>query len=305
MKIQHTVQRMLMWPPLNAILKLGIKPAVHILPTPLVAKVPVVGQLTCSLPNGKFVKFEADGLDKIAATMFWFGIDGIEGATTRLFLQLLPQVKTFLDIGANTGIYALMAAVCNDDCEIYAFEPVPSVYKRLQDNIKVNQLQNVHAIHAAVTNSDGNTPLYVETGLRLPLGASIKKQDRHDMGAPIQVPAVMIDSLVRQYTINRVDLMKIDTETTEPAVLEGALQTIDRDHPLIICEVQYGQTEQAIHDLLDDRGYQYYRITEEGLVHMPQIEGDKDGVNNNCIFVPQEMLADNGIIVTLLNQHAV
>lgn len=44
------------------------------------------------------------------------------------------------------------------------------------------------------------------------------------------------DRLVGEHYIERVDLMKIDTEIMEPAVLSGAMRLLQRDHPPIIAK---------------------------------------------------------------------
>ena len=82
------------------------------------------------------------------------------------------------------------------------------------------------------------------------------------------------DKFVRENQIARVDLMKIDTESTEPQVLSGLIETIRRDRPNIICEVLPELTEQRIQSLLAPLGYKFFRITDRGLVKEEKISGD-------------------------------
>jgi FkbM family methyltransferase len=75
----------------------------------------------------------------------------------------------------------------------------------------------------------------------------------------VTVPSVRIDDLNL-----RVGLMKIDTETTEPAVLRGAPATLRRDRPPIFCEVLGGYTEEALEAILGPLDYRLFRL-EPGL----------------------------------------
>ena len=69
----------------------------------------------------------------------------------------------------------------------------------------------------------------------------------------ILLHAVTLDTFVEEEKIERVDLLKIDAEASEPRVLRG-MQTIHRrDEPDIICEVLYGRTENELQEIqMDD-----------------------------------------------------
>jgi hypothetical protein len=63
-------------------------------------------------------------------------------------------------------------------------------------------------------------------------------------------------------------------------VIEGGIETIKRDHPIIICEVLQGFTERDIHELLDPIGYEYYWLSDRGPIKKETIVGHSDkGLN--------------------------
>jgi hypothetical protein len=85
---------------------------------------------------------------------------------------------------------------------------------------------------------------------------------------------------VEQNRLERVDLVKIDTESTEPQVLQGMLQTLTRDRPNIICEVLKGRgSEQAVEDLLSPLGYRFYLLTPDGPKLRDRIVGHPQWLN--------------------------
>jgi len=87
--------------------------------------------------------------------------------------------------------------------------------------------------------------------------------------------------------IERVDLIKIDGEGAEEKAIYGSEKVIERDRPMIICEVLAGRTGQALQPLLDAHDYHYALITEKGLIPRAYIQGDSTFANMNDLFSPR------------------
>lgn len=246
---------------------------------------PVTGIVDFKLSNSKKLYLKTTENDVIARALYWEGIDKFESGTIPIFIKLLTASHTFLDIGANTGLYSLIAAIDSSDRKVYAFEPVPSILSYFNKNIDLNKLQNIPISPIAATNYDGEIELYVPSG-NLPTSASTLK-DFREAEKIISVPAITIDSFLKLNDISKVDLLKIDTEATEHTVLEGAKSILKRDEPIIICEVLKGQTEKYLHTILDDLNYKYFLLSSEGLVEKERIEGDPNYKDLNYIFIPK------------------
>ncbi|NUZ04218.1 FkbM family methyltransferase [Schlegelella sp. ID0723] len=193
------------------------------------------------------------------------------GEALALFARLVPGARTFLDIGANTGVYSLIAGV-NGVPHVHAFEPVPRIAARLRENLSLNRLDRVRVHDCAVTSHAGTITLYVPAG-EMPTEASTLHGFR-PAAEPVTVAAVTLDEICAEQRIQSVDLMKVDTESTEPEVFAGGERTLERNLPTIICEVLHGMTEARLHERFDPLGYRYYWLTDRGAQPVRRIEGD-------------------------------
>lgn len=260
---------------INVFLRGLLKPFLPILPDKFVSRIPVVGKVYLPLPDSKRVLILASkGDDSIASSAYWYGLHSFEPETIDLYFHLLKHSQVVFDIGANTGLFALLAAVDSREREVHAFEPVPKIFNYLERNITVNDLPNLKAVCGAATNYDGEITLYIPHSITLPFSASTLKGFR-EVGETIVVPALKLDTYITTNNVTRVDLLKIDTEGTEHKVLEGAKTILERDKPIIICEVLQGLTETFLHSIFDDTEYKIFLITADGLVRKEKIVGDK------------------------------
>ncbi len=244
-------------------------------------RMPVVGKFRVKLPdmNSLIIDTPGPNIDPIARGLFWWGFKSYESETAGLFYELAKKSATTFDIGANIGYFSLLASVANRESSIVAFEPVPELFRYLKGNIHANHVANVTAVSAAVTSYDGYVILYINEEA----SSSIEKNYREAI-AEIEVPAVTLDSYVRQNEIHKVDLIKIDVETGEPGVFEGMQHVLKRDEPEIICEVLGDATERFLNRFLSDYGYRFYWITNDGLLRRDIIVHDDKYRYLNYLF---------------------
>jgi hypothetical protein len=101
-----------------------------------------------------------------------------------------------------------------------------------------------------------------------------------DQLTSVEVPVISLDTFARDHNLTGIDLLKIDTESTEPEVLRGAVEMLRRDHPSIVCEVLSGRgSEGALDEVLRPLGYRYYLLTPEGPALRERIEGHPGWLN--------------------------
>jgi FkbM family methyltransferase len=156
-----------------------------------------------------------------------------EPHVTREVLRTLRRGSVFVDVGASTGYFTVLAArVVGPEGEVVACEPGPQNQSVLLLNTVVNQLGNVRLVPCAV--SDGSAVLVYH---RLGGGnGAIAAFDGTPlgMGAGDLVQARRLDDILTG--VARVDLVKIDVEGAEGRVLAGASETLRRYAPTLLFE---------------------------------------------------------------------
>ncbi len=260
-----------------------------ILPKKFLSRIPIVGLIQIklfSLPNKIYL--HNDGNDHIASQLYWNGLDSYESETIKLFLELLKYSDTLFDIGANTGLYSIIAASVYPEKRIYAFEPIQEILKILNRNISLNKINNIKVIPQALAENEGIGKIYIpEMGGNIPTSASLLKDFRPST-KEIDLRTTTLDAFIQSHGITSVDLIKIDTEGTEHKIFQGAKNTFQQNQPIIICEVLKGLTEKFLMPILKSQGYLYFWITPEGLIQKKEIEGDPTYQNPNYLFITRE-----------------
>lgn len=178
-----------------------------------------------------------------------------------------------LDIGANTGMFALLPAI-KPDLTVLAFEPNPNIQKILKENIALNNISDKTTCYPfALSDHQGTASLKIpqgHTGLAC-LGTPL----RFDTFTELEVPMETVDSIVARKKLPRVDFIKIDTEGCELFVLRGAIQTIRKFRPHILLEywaentVQFGYLPEELDKILAELDYSTQMISYEDCYCIP------------------------------------
>lgn len=159
-----------------------------------------------------------------------------EPFSTALYLKELKTAQTVLDIGANFGHYALIAANTPPKKRlIIAFEPEPETRAILQDNIRLTPDSTIIVSEVALGETCGEKNLFVD-GKNLG-GHSFSKENIKGVKKKALVRVETLDGfLERTFPGTKIDLIKMDVQGAESSILKGAMKTISRDHPTIFCE---------------------------------------------------------------------
>jgi FkbM family methyltransferase len=175
--------------------------------------------------------------------------------------QLLKYLNQYLcpggvmfDVGANLGIYTLVAAyIVGHQGQVYSFEPDPQNNPWLQKNIGKNNLTNTHVFDVALASTYGETILYqdVTTHRTSSLVAGAWNPDSASTQR-IMVKTIPLDHFVHQ--IERLDFIKIDVEGFEYEVLKGAQNLLSTFKPKLLIEVTY-RNYLPVFELLSSMGY--------------------------------------------------
>jgi FkbM family methyltransferase len=163
-------------------------------------------------------------------TPFLGGAREIWGCTA-----LLPSRGFFVaDVGAYRGWYTVLAGLLvGSTGHIYSFEPERNNFEYLRMAVRISKLNNVTLFRLALGDKDGIATLYLSehpSMHSMVLKRGYKK---------INVPCLKLDSLVKRGLIKHLDLIKLDVENAELAVLKGSVTTIGIFKPIFSIDVNH------------------------------------------------------------------
>ena len=168
---------------------------------------------------------------KFLVTKGEFGLTGnlycgfTEYKEMSFLLHFSNQSDTFYDIGANVGSYTILASGVNKAKSI-CFEPVPSTYKRLLDQIKINKLE-----HLVISKNNGVGKKFEELDFTSDLNSENKVNTNPSNTNITKVNMVTLDSLDEP---KNTTIIKIDVEGYEKFVLEGGINFFKNPYVIAI-----------------------------------------------------------------------
>ena len=282
------------WPPVNLAAtsfgRLLVRTA-GVDDTFLVRHLPRVGLVETTLPDGRVLKLWSHGDEHIPNLVYWRGWSGYEPETTPVFYRLAREARTVLDVGAYVGFHSVLAGLANPRGRVHGFEPLPAAFARLESNVALNRLHNVQCESFAAADYEGRAELMTEPGLPTSSTLAPGFLPPSDRRSAVEVAVRPLDRYVQERGLAGIDLVKIDTETTEPAVVRGLSRTLERDRPDIVCEVLSGQgTGPALEAALRPLGYRFYLLTPAGPEPVPALSGHPRWLNHLLTARPAEDL---------------
>lgn len=157
---------------------------------------------------------------------------------------------TLVDIGANIGNHTLYFFFECGIKKAYCFEPITSTFNILQKNITINSLEKkTKLINCAVGATESM--------------ASVSHYEKENIGATQisvddngRIPLIKLDSLQIE---DVVDIIKIDVEGFEKQVIQGCLETINKNKPFILIEIQ-PENLDSICNTLHTIGYHHIQL---------------------------------------------
>jgi FkbM family methyltransferase len=163
---------------------------------------------------------------------------GFEYATLKIFKSLIQEKSTVLDIGANIGLFSLVASKkIGKNGKIYAFEPIKKTFKTLSENLALNQISNVVASQIALSNFTGKVSFSIPDDIHNKGdGDAFNSMDLNakSSNSDTEADCSTLDDFLKANEISSVDLIKIDIEGAEMLCFEGAKNLLSSANPPII-----------------------------------------------------------------------
>jgi len=158
--------------------------------------------------------------------------NGWEELTTKMFKEGISKGDVVLDLGANVGYYSLLAAqLVGKEGKVYSFEPEPKNFSVLLKNIELNGYDNIVPVQKAVSDTSGKITFFLhnrDTGAH-----TIYQPDpgERQFAESIEVETVTLDEFLDGKE-NHINVVKVDVEGAEMAVLSGMKKMIMENHNL-------------------------------------------------------------------------
>lgn len=244
------------------------------IPKQVYQHLPFIGDMRVECGPSRSFRMHSEG-HQIENNVYWEGLSrGHEPATMRVWLKLAAEATVVLDIGANSGLFALAAAAAGAH-HVCAFEPLERVRRVAAYNFSLNPDLHIRLEPSAVGASSGRLTIY-DPGGAIPSSATLSAEfasaHKAEFSSPgastYDVDVVSIDAYRRTRNLPRIDLVKIDVEGYEPEVLRGMKEVLSADKPTLILEALGNASPDlaAAIESLEALGYSTTRI-EEGPGH--------------------------------------
>ncbi len=200
---------------------------------------------------------------------------GFEHRTVAKFTTLVKPGDVVLDVGANVGMYTLLAGkLVGPTGKVYAFEPVRASHAALNENLRLNQAgENVKTFKVALSNANGTAQMSIPTSVGRGSSSDAFNSfqldtDPSNTGAEV-VETIKLDTFVSQYGLQRIDFIKVDIEGAELLFFQGAGEVLQQLKPsYIVFEafeqycIRFGYTIADIIVLLKSAGYRVENYAE-------------------------------------------
>jgi len=167
-------------------------------------------------------------------------------------LRYLRSEDNFLDVGANVGVYTILASSVIDRGVIHAVEPSSRALERLKENILLNNLHNARIHPVAASDSPGKAFL-----------TSAKDSLNHLVSADPSDGVEEVQSVCLDDEVGAVSFAagKMDIEGAEMLAMRGAINMLRKQNPPVwliewneLCH-RFGHTRQLVADIFQETGY--------------------------------------------------
>ncbi len=221
----------------------------------------------------------------------WVGKRTYEPEVIDVMGRFVQPGDYVIDAGANLGFFSLLLSrLVGDNGAVLAFEPDPSCYKDLIENIKLNATNNIVSLGVALWQEDCwmNFWLMEESGYSSFVQYVQSKE-------PMKMQVRSLDSLLKGAPVVP-RLIKLDCEGAEGAILYGAEQQLKSGIDCVITEFNFSimsqvpiPSERDIRDYMHGLGYDYFTLAEgQRPCHVPHdhhlLTAGADAVYTNVMF---------------------
>ncbi|MFD9000861.1 FkbM family methyltransferase [Streptomyces sp. NPDC059582] len=213
-------------------------------------------------------RFAVDTRDLIQRYLYLFGV--WEPHMTSWLQRRLKPGDGFVDVGANVGVFSVLASrLVGDTGRVVAIEASPVFHRMLSRQSRLNNCRNVRAVNAAV--SDGHKTLTFVLASSANMGANSIVPYDGPAESTFEIEARPLPELLEPAEVETARVIKIDVEGAEGGVVRGLVPLLDRlrADAEITVEVtpdrmaQLGDCAQELLRTMTDAGFHVYRLAND------------------------------------------
>lgn len=260
-------------------------------------QLPPSGIISIKLSNNETIKLKTNQTDFVAFWIYWKGLYTYE--YTYIFEKIAGNIRGFVDIGANGGLYSLIASKKSENIKILAFDPSTAANYFVNENIRLNNFSDkIKFFNYAISDKNEVLDFYEVKNRKYPwlkynLGGSSSLVNHPLLYNTVSVQVCSFDNFLAENPKHNfeIDFIKIDAEGAEPAIIRGMKQTIEKYKPIIVCEILLDNVGGEIEKLFVELGYQFFLNRGKELIPVKQIlknESD-DEIYNYFLVHPSKL----------------
>ena len=239
------------------------------------------------------IKFLCVKNDKRLAPFDTLNFGNYESEELMLQASLIEDGFNVFDIGGNFGWYALHIAKRFPQAVVYSFEPIPSTFNYLNENILLNKLSNIKTFSYGLSDKEGKFNFYFDPTLSV--NASLANVSGGVNVKPVECIVKRLDDTPEIRDV-RIDFIKCDVEGAELMTFRGGENCIKKNIPVIFTEMlrkwtaKFNYNPNDIIDLLGSMGYLCF-VSEKGKLKL-FTRVKEDTKETNYFFLHKEKHSD-------------
>jgi FkbM family methyltransferase len=207
-----------------------------------------------------------------------------------MLASLIPPGSTTVDVGANVGDFSRRLAELSKGGLVLAFEPQGLARSVMSIAGFLKKSANILVIPLALGDRSGLISLNIPVKAGGKIGSGLAHiGDASDLAQRFEVRKELVavatlDDVLARLEVGPISFIKIDVEGGELAVLRGAVATIDRDRPAVLCEIdaregRFGVSQADLVDFFKSKNYVPRRINDLAVL-------EYDALEKNTVFTP-------------------
>ncbi len=180
-----------------------------------------------------------------------------EGPALAELSRLVGPESVVYDVGSNLGVYAISLAKLAAGGQVICFEVNPVCVHYLRANLALSGIGNATIVPVAVLDHAGSEDFCLQYGNSTVGVSSSSLFFDQKVGHSIRVEAARLDDLVERLALPLPDVVKVDVEGSEGAVLRGMRGLLERQAPKLALELHGEHAIVEAGAVLEPRGYTY------------------------------------------------